>query len=213
MRIELKTGTLEVLKWLGVVLMFGDHINAGLAHRELPALTELGRLVFPIFAIVLGYNLARPGVDLRRVLSRLSLVATAAVLPHWLLLDHWIPLNVMYTFAAATWCLDLARRNNLAGSATVFLLAGLVVEYNWPGIALVLASVYLAGSRDLAALVVFGLANAGLYLVNGSWWALLAIPIIGLASLGTWHVQRRPWAFYAVYPVHLAVLALVAQLR
>lgn len=43
-RFQLSTGALELLKWLGVLLMFGDHTNTGLFQRELPALAELGCL-------------------------------------------------------------------------------------------------------------------------------------------------------------------------
>lgn len=212
-RFQLSTGALELLKWLGVLLMFGDHINAGLFQRELPALTELGRLVFPIFACVLGYNLARPGADLQRVLLRICLVAVLAQIPHWWLFQRVVPLNVLFTFAAAIWCLQLAQRKNRAGACAVFVLAGLVVEYNWPGIGLVMATVYLLQKRNVVAGILFGLAMGSLYLVNDSWWALAALPVIALASLGTWGLQRHRWAFYAIYPLHLLVLAVIAQLR
>lgn len=211
-RFQLSTGALELLKWLGVLLMFGDHINAGLFQRELPALTELGRLVFPIFACVLGYNLARPAADLQRVLLRICVVAVLAQIPHWWLFQRVVPLNVLFTFAAAIWCLQLAQRKSWVGCCSVFVLAGLVVEYNWPGIALVMATVYLLQKRSVVAGIFFGLAIGSLYLVNDSWWALAALPVIALASLGAWGLKRRRWAFYAIYPLHLVILAAVAHL-
>jgi hypothetical protein len=54
-------GSTELLKWIGLVLMTGDHINSCLFNSTLPVLFGLGRLCLPIFVFVLAYNLARPG--------------------------------------------------------------------------------------------------------------------------------------------------------
>ena len=56
----LSSGAVEILKWTAAALMVGDHINKYLLHGSEPLLFDAGRLAMPLFAIVLGYNLARP---------------------------------------------------------------------------------------------------------------------------------------------------------
>lgn len=60
-RLAIADGTVEALKWLGLVLMTLDHVNKYALHERVPALFYAGRLAMPIFAFVLAFNLARPG--------------------------------------------------------------------------------------------------------------------------------------------------------
>ena len=68
--IVVQDGTIEALKWLGVVLMTLDHINKYFFNATLPGVFELGRLTMPIFGFVLAYNLARPGCLAKGVYGR-----------------------------------------------------------------------------------------------------------------------------------------------
>lgn len=218
MKLQVTTGALEALKWFALVLMIGDHINAGFFHRELPVLTEWGRLVFPIFAAIFGYNLARPGADLVRICKRLAFWAAVAAAPFSMLFGYAIPLNVLVTFLVAAATLHLVDRKRLQTALVVFLVGGFLVEYNWPGVFLVLAVVYLARRRTWPAAGGVIAALGSLYLINGSWYHLAAVPIIALVLLGrSWGLERQPRLFYVAYPAHLAVMAcislLVAQLR
>src|SRR5689334_25284037 len=85
-RLVLADGTVEALKWLGLLLMTGDHVNKYLFAQKLPCLFELGRLAMPIFGFVLAYNLARPGALARRahvrLIERLLLWGVAASVPY-----------------------------------------------------------------------------------------------------------------------------------
>ena len=58
-RVTISGGTLEALKWLGLVLMVLDHANKYLFAHAIPGAFEAGRLAMPIFGFVLAYNLAR----------------------------------------------------------------------------------------------------------------------------------------------------------
>ena len=91
----------------------------------------------------------------------------------------------------------------------IFVAGGFLVEYAWPGIALVLATWAAArsprpGAADLGAVA---LALVGLcLLVNGNAWALFAVPVaLALAWLRP-EVPRLRWWFWWFYPVHLALL-------
>lgn len=213
------SGALSVLKWLGLVLMTVDHIDAFLYQRELA--TQLGRLVFPIFGFVLAYNLARPVVDeaaRARLLRRLLVIGLLALPFHAQLATHfggWWPLNIMATFAAVVAIVDRLERGDWPMAIAIFLGAGAVVEYWWPGLAFCLACWWLyrtsATGPDVAGrLVAVVGACAALVLANGSHTALVALPVIVLASGLHVRVPRLQWAFYAYYPAHLALFWLLS---
>lgn len=50
----------ELIKWVALILMIGDHINKYLLNDTIPILYNAGRVVMPLFCFVLAYNLARP---------------------------------------------------------------------------------------------------------------------------------------------------------
>ena len=61
--VRVSSGAIEALKWLALACMVVDHVNAVFFARELGTWADvIGRVAFPLFAGVFGYNLARPGV-------------------------------------------------------------------------------------------------------------------------------------------------------
>lgn len=207
---RISTGAIEALKWLALVLMVGDHVNLALFDRSLPVLTEIARIVFPIFAVLLGFNLARPGVDLRQVLLRLVLVATVAQPFHMLAFPYgFLPLNVLWTFVVAVVVMWLVQERMPAAAVVCFLLFGLWTDYAYPGIGLVLATWFFFCKPTWGRVVAPLAFLASLALINGNFYALAALPVIALARCGQWPLQRHPRAFYVFYPVHLVGLAAV----
>lgn len=213
--VRVSSGALEAIKWAALACMLVDHVNAVFYGRELGLWADvLGRIAMPLFAGVFGYNLARPGVDVARVLRRLVFFGLLAAVPHAALfgiLGPW-PLNILATFAVAAWVvLELEAGRTLLAFG-VFLAGGALVEYWWPGVALVLACWAAArsprpGLGDLAAV---GLALAGLcVLVNGSAYGLLAVPLALLLVVVRPELPRLRWLFWWFYPVHLVVLAIL----
>jgi hypothetical protein len=212
MTIKLSTGSIEFLKWLALPLMFGDHINLALFDRQLPALSEMSRIVFPIYAFLLAYNLARPGVDLPRVIARLMLMATIAQPFHVLAFPYGVlPLNVLYTFAAAAGIMHLIEKRQAAAAIVVWLVAGVLVDYAFIGVGLTLACWFYFRQPRLARVGAALVFLSALCLLNGNPWALAAIPVIALAAAGQWRLERSPWTFYAAYPAHLCMLAIAAH--
>ncbi|RJL96387.1 conjugal transfer protein, partial [Xanthomonas vasicola] len=90
--------------------------------------------------------------------------------------------------------------------------APLFVDYQWAGMALVVAGwAYYAKRMRSPILVVMALG--ALCWFNGSLWALLAIPAIALAEAVTNRriaIPRTRWGFYGYYVAHLAVFGLLA---
>ena len=212
----MRSGTLEALKWIGVAAMLGDHVNKALFGGELPVLTEIGRIAFPLFALVFGYNLARGNpqwqLTYRRTLRRLLLFGVLAFPFIVLAFQRWdlLPLNILFTLAiglALVWCI---RRNDVTGAllgSVLFLGGGLLVEFYWPGLLLIVACWACFARPGVAAWLGAFASLALLTLVNGNAYALLAVPVAWIVAQLPIALPRHRWFFYAFYPAHLAVLA------
>ena len=215
-RVVISNGTLEALKWLGLVLMTLDHANKYVFAHGLPGAFELGRLAMPIFGFVLAYNLARPGAltsgAYARTMKRLALYGVAAT-PFFIglggLLSGWWPLNIMFTLLVAAGVLYLVEKGGfarLAGAAALFLLGGAMVEFWWFALAFVVAAWWYFKTANNLAVVVCALALAALFVVNKNLWALAAVPLMLAAPLVDLNMPRLRHVFYAFYPAHLAAL-------
>lgn len=217
--LRLSDGTIEALKWLGLLLMTGDHVNKYLFNETLPYLYEIGRLTMPIFGVVLAYNLARPGARERgvygRSMTRLAIFGAIATVPFIALggvVHHWWPLNILFTLLAVVVVLDLGQRGSwpaLALAVLVYVLAGYNVEFWWPSILFCIAVWWYATRPSWAPAAIALWALASLVLINGNWWALAALPVVALVAWLEPRVPRLRWVFYAYYPLHLAALWLI----
>ena len=202
------SGGRELLKWLALVLMTGDHAAKVLAGGYLPVFSEAGRVAFPVFALVMAYNLAT-GADAGKSMRRLALWGVIAQPVHALAFGSALPLNVLLSFALAAACvLSVQRRHWLL----LALLAGplaLLVDYAWPGQLLVLAGwwFFIKPTFYRSLLVVSALLSLCVW--NGNGWALLAVPVMMLANVSL-NLPRTRWAFYGYYVGHLALLAAIS---
>ncbi|HDS1509251.1 TraX family protein [Stenotrophomonas maltophilia] len=199
----------ELLKWLAVILMTGDHVAKVIYGGYVPGLSEAGRVAFPLFALVMAYNLAQPGADVGKSVRRLGLWGAIAQPVHALAFGYWLPLNILLTFAlcAAAVYAACQKRWNVLAFATVLLPA--VVDYQWAGVGFVLlAWLGFRTGRPLLTLVAF----APLCGFNGSLWALAAIPVAVALSHAKCAVPRGRWAFYGYYVAHLAFIGLLAPI-
>ena len=220
--LQLADGSLEALKWFALLLMVGDHINKYLLHDSAQALFNAGRLVMPIFAVVLGYNLARPGTVASgvypRVLTRLAVVGAVSSIPFIALGGlgwGWWPLNVMTALGLVTaslWLFDLGGPARVASGGALLVVGGFLVEFWWAILAIAVAAWLYARRPRWSALGLAAIGFASLHLVNRNEWALAALPLIALASCVNLRAPRVRWAFYAFYPLHLAVIWAVRSL-
>lgn len=207
---ELGSGAIEAAKWLALACMVVDHVNAALFSRELGEwATVIGRVSFPLFAVVLGLNLGN-GADRVKLMQRLAFFGCLAIPFHSLLFSHlggWWPLNVLWTFAVAVGVLHAHHLGERVIAAGLFIAGGVLVEYWWPGLVLVLAS-YGVARRGLS-LAYLVPALLPLCLLNGNLWALLAVPVLVFLAIWQPHVPRCGRFFWWFYPVHLAALVIV----
>lgn len=199
----------EILKWLAVILMTGDHVAKVVYGGYVPGLSEAGRVAFPLFALVMAYNLAQPGADMAKSVRRLVLWGLIAQPVHAWAFGYWLPLNILLTFAlsaAAVYAID--RRQWIPAAVAVIVLPAFV-DYQWAGVGFsVLAWLWFRGAAHVALVAAF----AAICWFNGNLCALVAMPVLlGLFRV-SWPVPRGRWAFYGYYVGHLAVLAILAAL-
>ncbi|WP_414499047.1 TraX family protein [Stenotrophomonas maltophilia] len=196
----------ECLKWLAVILMTGDHVAKVIYGGYVPGLSEAGRVAFPLFGLVMAYNLAQPGADVVKSVRRLAVWGAIAQPVHALAFGYWLPLNILLAFAlcaAAVYAVSERRWVVLAFAAVVLPA---FVDYHWAGVAFVLLA--WSGFRTGRSLLVLA-GFVPLCLFNGNLWALVALPVVAALSGARWHLPRGRWAFYGYYVGHLAVLSTV----
>ena len=211
--LHIPDGTLEALKWAALALMLLDHVNTFLFSRGLPGAYAAGRWVAPVFAFVLAYNLARPdalarGVHLR-VMRRLAIFGVLASPSFMALIGHWWPLNILFLLLTATaviYGLDRGDGPGIAIAGFAFVIGGLLAEYLYPGVAMVVAAWAFCRQPDARHFAAWVFFTALLVLLNSNFWALTAVPVLLLATRMDLRMPRLRWVFYAFYPVHLAVL-------
>ena len=213
----LASGTIELLKWLAVMLMTADHINLHLLQSKFPVMYAMGRVSLPLFVFVLAYNLAQTqakenGAALR-VLERLIPVAVLSSLPYMELnLDMfgWRPLNVLFTLAAGTAIVALIERPTRQRQIFAVLLyagSGAIVDYGWTGIGLFVCCWHLFRSPNCFWAVSTAIFLVLLGEVNMNQWALAVLPIIWLGFICRQNFPRLRNALYYYYPLHLFVIA------
>ena len=214
--VALTDGSVEALKWVGLVAMTLDHINKYLLQAAVPALFDVGRVAMPLFAIVLAWNLARRNAleprSYRRLTARLAIAGLLATLPFMALGGlgwGWWPLNIMLTFLVAAGVIHLADRRRRAAATALFLVGGLFVEFWWPALAITVGAWRYFRRRSVWALALCLVGLAALYGVNRNFWAFMALPLVLLASRVDVPVSRLRWLFYAFYPLHLAAIWLL----
>lgn len=215
--LSMPDGTLELLKWLAVVLMTIDHVNKYLLAASQPWMFYLGRLAMPIFTAVLAYNLARPGAFdkglYKRTLGRLMLFGIITT-PTYIAIGSTVentfwPLNIMFLFASIVACIWLIDFGGIAAKSLmvfIFIAAGFVAEYFWFGIGFGIAIWYYSKRPSWTAAIFAVLCCATLNILSNVYWSLLALPLLLLAHRVEFRVPRLRLAFYAYYPLHLAVI-------
>ena len=207
------SGALEALKLVALAAMVADHANKYALDKAYPAMEHVGRLAFPLFALVLAANLRWNTADARRYFMRLAGwgIASQAVYV-WATEDT--QLNILLTLAVGVLLLlavEALRQEVTAGRVLwllVALAATLPCDYTVTGPLLVLVFYAWFAWPGLATglLVIAGVA----VLNRSTHFAPAALAALLVACTALWWAPRlarvtRHW-FYPFYPIHLAAI-------
>lgn len=215
------------LKLIALVTMTIDHAGI-LLFPGVPALRIIGRLAFPIYAFLIAEG-CRHTRSMSRYFGTMAIFAAGCQL-FYLIFDGSLYQSVLVTFTMSIGLVWLLREDRLPSpvhnilvvsgfAAVLFLCEGLplllrgtdyAVDYGAVG-ALLPVLVWLGKDRR-EQLALFALGTVVLALTYGGiqWWGLGAIPLVMLYG-GRRGTVKLKYLFYVYYPLHLAVLYLIAM--
>ncbi|MHA6196559.1 TraX family protein [Pseudomonas wadenswilerensis] len=219
-----RSASLDLLKWLAIVSMVGDHLRYLWVDQDWLFVT--GRLAFPWFCLAIAANVARTNSIKRHYLVGFLLFSVVSELPYRWLDNGSSTLNVMPTLALGllvAWGVHLRTRaaSLLAlGAVIVATLGSQWLMYGLPGV--LLPAALLAALRDRRLFWLAGLLAVAGNLTNS--WLLqhplqpvsLLVMFAAFASvpLGL-ELLRRPWPGrvppvgrwgWWFYPLHLVAI-------
>ncbi len=207
------SGQQEALKWLAITTMLIDHVGVILLPEWL-WLRWVGRLAFPLFGLLIAYNIAVRGVPPARYLRPLAVFAAVSQ-PIYSWAFGTLQLNIFFTLflgVALVWSLEASTLHNVLVLAGLAVL-GPFVDYSYPGVLLILVFVMALGNRwfwPLAGVVVVAL---NIWLGYGAVVPLLLGPLVLAISKVPVTLERSSrWLFYGFYPLHLFLLKCAAVL-
>lgn len=201
---------IDLLKWIAVITMVIDHVGYVFFPGQ-EIFRAIGRLAFPIFIILLAEGMSRtrhPNAHL----TRLWLFGLISQIPFTLLFDTYT-LNVLFTMGLAV---AMTRFPYVIpiGLVALFMFD---FDYGWYGVGIALIYHYMRNHATSAFLA--GSLLTILY-AHSIDWNTQYVAILGLLivlalpdDMGKVKLPKMPKMFFHwFYPVHLAVIFLLAIL-
>ena len=211
------SGALEVLKLAALVAMVADHANKHALEGAYPMMEHVGRLAFPLFALVVAANLRWNSADPQRYFMRLVVWGMASqAIYTWA--TGRTELNILLTLAVGVQLVlaveALRQHSSVVGVLWLMLLtvAALACEYRLTGPLLVMLfhAWFARPGPYTAVLAILGVAalNTSLLFAPA---ALASLIVAGAVACWRPPMPRitRYW-FYPFYPTHLAVIRWIA---
>ena len=223
-----RSASLDLLKWLAIVTMIGDHLRYLWPEQDWLFVT--GRLAFPFFCLAMAANVARSTAVNLRYLGWFLGFSLLSELPYRWLDNGSLTLNVMPTLAlglVVAWGVQVRTRSSglqAMAAAVVAAVGNDWLMYGLPGV--LLPAAFVVALRDGRLVWLAGLLALAGNLTNS--WLMqhplepiaLAVMLVALASAplglgllrldglrGIAPVGRWAWAFY---PLHLAAIKLIS---
>jgi len=208
----------EILKMAAIISMLISHI--GMLFISFDTVTfAIGRVAFPLFAFLMIYNYIHHTSSPVKYIIRIFIVAVISQAPYALTIGEGSGMiNIMFTLSAGLFIVHvldimIASKTKLKqytiayAMITFFFAAGLVVDYIYLGLILIIS--YWGWLRFPSHITFFVAVFATLFLNFPSgviimYCGLLAIVLILIVLMLNVRVPRlNKWVYYFFYPVHL----------
>jgi hypothetical protein len=211
------SGALEVLKLAALVAMVADHANKYALDRAYPMMEHIGRLAFPLFALVVAANLRWNTADPQRYFMRLAVWGMASqAIYTWA--TGRTDLNILLTLGIGVQLVlaveALRQHSSIVGVLwlIVVIVATLSCDYRLTGPLLVMLfhGWFARPGPYTALLAILGVAALNTSLL----FAPAALASLIVAAAVAWWRPRLPrvtrYWFYPFYPTHLALIRWLA---
>lgn len=227
------------LKIIAMVCMLIDH-TWGVLMTDNQWMNCVGRIAFPIFAFQIAEGYVRTK-NFKKYLLRMFLFALISEIPYnYMTGGGWfnpVGQNVMFTFCLALLMIRLIDRASgrpwvlrLLITLAVLLLGYLLgivtfVDYHGTGVLMVLVfylfrNVKFGWLIQLAAMICINCFMIGglgfrlgeVFIPNQAFAVLALIPIWLYNGEQGWKSKGFRYAVYAFYPIHIAILVVIAML-
>ena len=213
----------NALKILAAVSMLLDHAGLLLFPGNM-LFRIIGRLAFPIFAFMIAEG-CKYTHNRRKYLENLLLLAVVCQVVYFLA-DGSLYLSVLFTFSLSIATIYVLQYCRTKPSALSWLLLGitvtgvyllncwLTIDYGFWGCMVPVFAALPHGTdydhpKASVAAMGIGLFLLSYHLGGIQFWCLAAIPLLLLYS-GKRGKRKMKAFFYIFYPVHLAVLQMIA---
>ncbi|EDQ1421319.1 TPA: type-F conjugative transfer system pilin acetylase TraX [Salmonella enterica] len=212
----------DMLKLVAFVAMVLDHVNTA-SGLNIPLLQAVGRLAFPLFALVWGCNVVRRPVT-QAGLNRLWLMALLAQPGFWLAFRdigvQWWQANILFTFAAMGQAVRFMQ-TPCRCTAFVSLLALSVyipasgASYELRGLLLLLMSALcfmttgrwqmMAAAGLATSVLLLNAPSGGVMMLSGLLLSLMTLVVVCRHVPQGERLPGGRW-FAQLYALHLAVI-------
>lgn len=222
-RLDRLSALQDAAKWLAIATMVVDHVGAVLLP-DAWGLRVVGRVSWPLFALLVGVNLGARGIPAARYVPRLVAWAVPAQLAFLLL--GWPRFSILVTLALGVVAWGVIT-GQLRSWHALWLCLAPWTEYGPAGVLLVplLAMLSVRGGLLLgSAALLLTLSSQGSFLWAVTTYVAVAALAVGVA-VTAYALERRPlgasrlgdlveltprvprWFAYSFYPAHLLLLA------
>jgi hypothetical protein len=199
--------------------MVVDHLYKFIPITQLQLIYPVGRLAMPLFAFTFGYTLNYLKFEniqsVHKLLFRLLIAALISSIPYIYLQKDFIafgvwPLNIIFMFFLSVLILYIntwKTKYSIVIAATLFIVGGMLVEYYWAGLLLVIFSYYFVKRPNWHNLLTIIFSLVLLIDLNGDLYAFLFPLIVYCAQFIDLKFRRIKHIFYVLYPLHLFVIS------
>lgn len=216
-KFSLTSSQLDWLKIAAILFMVVDHINNIWWHRDVYAMTVIGRLSFPLFCLIAAWNYEYHSKDKWAYIKRMMIFGIISQ-PFYMYATGYQQLNIFFTLGGgllAIWLYDQRQRWPEITWPLMMLglwVFGTMVDYWQPGFILIPLLVIWLRYRNpwMAGLIAVDTLACNFFLP----YAPMGLGAYLIAYGSMYIMMQAPrlprYFYYAFYPAHLLVLKLIA---
>jgi len=209
--IRIRNGKNDLLKMIGIVSMFIDHVGI-ILFPQVIILRIIGRLAFPIFAFAIA-NGYEHTLNLKKYFFRLLIFAVISQIP-FMLTINFMELNFLFTLTVSLAVLHFFKKKQRF-AAIIFIVLSVIIPMDFGLYGVLLPSFFYFFKKNLLIIAAFTLSTIFHTII---WqWAIQLFSVLGLLLIlflqdtkSKLHLPK--YFFYWFYPGHLIILLIIKRM-